>query len=254
MVQQGAHLVRASPRGEELLFLSPLAQFAPGKSIRGGVPVIFPWFGDDNAGRGAHGFARTAMWRVLEEGEDRARFELVDNPRTRSLWPHSFRLELRVAVGEDLALELSIENRDVSPWSFECALHTYLGVGDVERVLVHGFEGAAYLDKVRGFAPDREGDGPLSIRGEVDRIYQDLPGPVRVIDPVIGRELVVAPSGARSTVLWNPGPTRAAQLADLGEHWRRFLCVETANVGPARIELEPSATHRLGATITAHPL
>jgi len=254
VVHQGAHLVRASPRGEELLFLSPLAQFAAGKSIRGGVPVIFPWFGDDDAGRGAHGFARTAMWRVLEEGEDRARFELVDNPRTRALWPHAFRLELRVAVGESLVLELDIENRDVSPWSFECALHTYLGVGDVERVRVHGFERAAYLDKVRGFARDREGDGPLSIRGEVDRIYQDLPGPVRVVDPVLGRELVVSPSGARSTVLWNPGPQRAAQLADLGEHWRRFLCVETANVGPARIELAPGAIHRLGVTIAARPL
>lgn len=251
VVHQGAHLVRAAPGGEELLFLSPKSRFAVGTAIRGGVPVIFPWFGDDAKGRGAHGFARTAMWRLLEEGTDIVRLELTDNARTDALWPHRFRLELRVSVGDSLQLELAIENRDAAPFSFECALHTYLAVGDVAKVALHGFEGAAYLDKVRGFAPDREGSGPLSIHGEVDRIYQDLPGPVRIEDPVLGRDLVVSPSGARSTVLWNPGPSKAMKMPDLEEHWRQFLCVESANVGPSRIELQPGDAHTLAVSIAA---
>ena len=43
---QGAHLAHWTPRGQRpVLFVSPKSLFAPGKAIRGGVPIIFPWFG-----------------------------------------------------------------------------------------------------------------------------------------------------------------------------------------------------------------
>src|SRR5687767_14985434 len=60
---QGAHLAAWQPVGHApLLFLSGSSHFSRGKSIRGGVPVIFPWFGP-RAGHPAappHGFVRTA--------------------------------------------------------------------------------------------------------------------------------------------------------------------------------------------------
>src|ERR1700691_2930891 len=62
---QGAHLTHWQPAGEEsVLFLSGKSAFQKGKAIRGGVPVIFPWFGDRHDGQPgpAHGFARTAEW------------------------------------------------------------------------------------------------------------------------------------------------------------------------------------------------
>src|SRR3978361_1515284 len=43
---QGAHLAQWQPAGHgPVLFLSERSLFAPGKAIRGGVPIIFPWFG-----------------------------------------------------------------------------------------------------------------------------------------------------------------------------------------------------------------
>ena len=57
----GAHLAsfRTSEHGE-LLWLSEKARYAPGKAIRGGVPICFPWFGAHaRAELPAHGFART---------------------------------------------------------------------------------------------------------------------------------------------------------------------------------------------------
>ena len=43
---QGAHLLTWTPKGEPpVVWLSPQAKFAPGKSVRGGVPVCWPWFG-----------------------------------------------------------------------------------------------------------------------------------------------------------------------------------------------------------------
>src|SRR5262249_52656925 len=64
---QGAHLTRWTPRGKRpVLFLSSQSLFAPGKAIRGGVPIIFPWFGAraDGSPGPAHGFARASDWTV----------------------------------------------------------------------------------------------------------------------------------------------------------------------------------------------
>src|SRR5215472_9793634 len=60
---QGAQVTAWQPPGERpVLFTSPAAVFAPGKAIRGGIPIIFPWFGPHRRTRAApqHGFARTA--------------------------------------------------------------------------------------------------------------------------------------------------------------------------------------------------
>src|SRR5207244_10070890 len=63
----GAHVTHYQPAGATpVLFTSPHSQFAPGKAIRGGVPVIFPWFGPRSGHLAApeHGFARVADWSV----------------------------------------------------------------------------------------------------------------------------------------------------------------------------------------------
>ncbi|MDO7667262.1 MAG: D-hexose-6-phosphate mutarotase, partial [Pseudomonadota bacterium] len=43
---------------EDLFFLSDKVLYQEGKSIRGGVPICWPWFGDDTSGfeRPPHGF------------------------------------------------------------------------------------------------------------------------------------------------------------------------------------------------------
>src|SRR5690242_14412521 len=68
----GAHLATWNPMGQHPgLFLSPRADFEIGKPIRGGVPVIFPWFGAYALGEKKeglpypiHGFARSSVWTV----------------------------------------------------------------------------------------------------------------------------------------------------------------------------------------------
>lgn len=63
----GAHVTQWTPRGQQpVLFVSSKSLFAPGKAIRGGVPVIFPWFGPRGDGKPGpmHGFARVAQWTV----------------------------------------------------------------------------------------------------------------------------------------------------------------------------------------------
>src|SRR5437868_6675093 len=64
---QGAHLSEWTPRGQRpVLFVSSKSLYAPGKAIRGGIPVIFPWFGARSDGKSgpAHGFARSMEWQI----------------------------------------------------------------------------------------------------------------------------------------------------------------------------------------------
>src|SRR5580693_3822718 len=68
---QGAHIAHWTPRGHKpVLFMSSRSFLEPGKPIRGGVPIIFPWFGPRSDGKPGpmHGFARTVPWSVESAG------------------------------------------------------------------------------------------------------------------------------------------------------------------------------------------
>ena len=46
----GGHVTRFDRKGEKpVLFMSAQSLFKPGKAIRGGIPLIFPWFGPNAA-------------------------------------------------------------------------------------------------------------------------------------------------------------------------------------------------------------
>jgi glucose-6-phosphate 1-epimerase len=64
---QGAQVTAWQPRDERpVLFTSPKSAFAPGRAIRGGIPIILPWFGPSRHAPTApqHGFARTTTWHL----------------------------------------------------------------------------------------------------------------------------------------------------------------------------------------------
>src|SRR5689334_6299722 len=82
---QGAHVTNFKQRDEApLLFLSQCSRFEKNQPIRGGIPVILPWFGP-REGMGMHGFARLKAWEVKEvqpsvDGSMTVRFRLPDYP------------------------------------------------------------------------------------------------------------------------------------------------------------------------------
>ena len=251
---QGAHLVAARTTTGDPLFVSRRAEFAPGKAIRGGVPIIFPWFGDAPKGTrlGAHGFARTTPWREVERSSDgeRIALELTDSPATRKLWDHAFRLRFAIQVDDALTMTLETTNTGEIPFEYEVALHSYFAVADATRALVQGLEGAGYLDKPSGFTARRQGPDPIQFDGEVDRVYESNEAATRIDDVAAGRSIRIAKSGSRSTIVWNPGPKRARKMKDLGDDWSRFVCVESGNVGADRRTLAAGATDRLEVVVT----
>lgn len=238
------------PDGEPALFLSERARFEPDVPIRGGVPIVFPWFGPDpeHRGRPAHGFARRMPWRVCRADADEAVLELVDSEETRALWPHRFRIEYRASLSDELELEICVENRGEAPFPFESALHTYFRVSDVRRCLVYGLEGARYLDKTRGQASFTQGEAAVRFIEETDRTYLGTESTCRIEDG--NRVIVVRKSGSRSTIVWNPWRDWAARTVDFGDdEWERMVCVESGNVGVDAVTLSPGAQHRMTVRI-----
>lgn len=262
----GAHLTRWTPKGRHpVLWMSPRSHFADGKPIRGGVPLCFPWFGPNaaDASLPMHGFARLRPW-VLEHVERSGdgdgvrtvlRLALESDDATRALWPHGFRAVYTVSVGATLGMELAVENRSSEDLVVGEALHTYLAVGDVRRVAVHGLHGAAYIDKTRGTQRFTEDRPVVALTGETDRQYMTSAARTTVDDPILGRRVHVDKSGSGVTVVWNPWTDRAKALPDFDpESWPGMLCVETANSADAVVRIAPGATHRLAATIAVEPL
>ena len=249
---QGAQVLSFVPRGgRDWLWVSERARWSAGMALRGGIPICFPWFGPHPSERSfpAHGFARTTAWRlagVQEIGDDaRLALTLASDAATRAVYPHPFEARLEVTVGAELGLGFEVSNPGDAPLAFEVAFHTYFAVADLGQVAIEGLGGCAFVDKVAGGARRREGDGPVRIAGEVDRVY-DSDGPVTLVDPAGARSLRLESHGAGSTVVWNPAPTKTATLSDLApEAYQRFVCLETGAIGDRRITVAPGQQHRL---------
>lgn len=230
----GGHIVSWIPAGDqERLYLSPLAQAGGHHAVRGGIPVCFPQFAKRGP-LGQHGFARQQTWQWVE-GAQRGDvvigvLRLVDNDATRVLWPHAFAAELSFSFsGLQLDVELAVTNTGETPFQFQAALHTYLLVDDVRRARLGGLFGVQYLDTTTGHSQRQEMD-PFSFAGEIDRIYWDTKGPLSLATAA-GRTRITR-EGFDDVVVWNPGPARAAALADLpDDDWLQMLCVEAAQIG-----------------------
>lgn len=255
----GAHVTDFKKKGESpLLFTSQFSRFENGQPIRGGVPIIFPWFGS-REGEPMHGFARVSEWELHEattmpEGGVSLRFHLLDTSATAT-WP-PFHANYVVRVTDCLSLELTITNASSDQnFSFETCLHTYFAVGDISAVSITGLKGAAYLDKVDSFTQKTETGDAIKIASEVDSVFLDSTGPVEILDPKLRRKIRVEKSGSASTVVWNPGANKSQQMPDFGnEEHKQMLCVESGNVAKNRIILPPGKSALLKVKLSSTAL
>ena len=259
---QGAHVIEWQPHGgAPVLFISSRSLFQPGKAIRGGVPLIFPWFGAkaDDPKAPQHGFARSSEWQLGAVAKDakgavRLTLALAADDATRRVWPHDFTARYQVVIGETLEMALEVENTSSHPFSFEEALHTYLAVADAREIAVTGLAGTTYIDKVDGFKRKRQEAPQIRLSGETDSVYLDTPATCVVDDAGLRRRLVVDKSGSVSTVVWNPWQEKAGGMSDFGpDEWPKMVCVETANAADNAVRLSAGERHTMRAVVRAEP-
>jgi glucose-6-phosphate 1-epimerase len=254
----GAHVTHYQPaKAQPLLFLSSKSEFTPQKSIRGGMPICFPWFSSGKDGKAPifHGFVRTMEWKVdsATKTDDAVKLtlSLKSEEKTRAIWPFDFQLRYTVTVGSKLNLALEVTNTGSQPIEFEEALHTYFPVADIARAQVTGLENTEYLDKVQANKKVPQGKTPVTFAGETDRIYLGTRGTCIIHDPAGNQTITVAKNASNETVVWNPWIAKAKTMTDLGDgEWTRMLCIETCNVKDSAITLQPGQSHTMSATIS----
>lgn len=268
IAQQGAQILSYQRVGEPpLLWLSDQAIFRQGKSVRAGVPVCWPWFGNLQRNPAsvqamyhgeqapAHGLARTRDWQLLaveEQGADlHVEFELPEAQGDLPGWPHDVELKLQIVLGDTLSVALTSRNMGNSPVTISQALHSYFAVSDVRQARVEGVEGLHYIETLADWE-QRQQQGALGFAGETDRIYLGTPQTLSIVDPHWARRITLTCSGSRSAVIWNPWTERARELPDMADDgWQRMLCIETANVWDDVVELKPGASSALKVTIAS---
>ena len=259
---QGAHLTQWQPTGQKpVLFLSDRSAFTPGKAIRGGVPIIFPWFGartatpeNQRTDGPSHGFARTSEWTLAFAalaGDDlHLTLTLAPNDTTRALGYDHFHLAYQLTLGTELRLQLVVANQSEVPLHFEEALHSYFAVGDARQVSLIGLSDTDFLDKTDELKHKHQSDTLLKLTGETDRLYLNTVTTINLDDPTFNRRIAIGKSNSRTTVIWNPWSELTAKLPDMApDAWLTMTCIETVNASANAINLAPGQQHMMEAHI-----
>lgn len=253
---QGAQVTHWAPRNQkQVIWLSPEARYVRGKSLRGGIPVCWPWFGSHprEPTLPGHGYARTLEWDVIDieamnDGRTRLLFRLPEHESMRHFWPHKAVLECSIIVGETLEIALRTRNMQDEALSLTEALHCYFEIGDISKVRLYGLEDTEYLDKVDGGQRKLQ-QGLVMIDGEVDRVYLGTRAECIIEDPVLRRNIHICKQGSNSTVVWNPWAEKASKLGDMGEDgYRHMLCVESGNAVEDVVSIASGESHQLGVS------
>ncbi len=133
--------------GREVFYMDQSRFNDQSKSVRGGMPILFPICGnlpnnkflldDSEYFMNQHGFARDACWQInpLDDGQGINLF-LEDNNELFLLYPFKFSLSIDVRI-KDYKLEIvsRVKNKSLEkemPFSF--GLHPYFRVSDLENV------------------------------------------------------------------------------------------------------------------------
>ena len=252
----GAHVTHFQKLGEPpLLFMSQCSRFQLDAPIRGGIPVIFPWFGKPADKPGQHGFARVRNWELKElaspaDGSVTVRLRL---PYSTEL--PTCAVEYVVTVSQTLNIELIVTNKSESELVFENCLHTYFAVGEIGAAKIRGLKGVSFLDQLEDFARRTETDEAIIIASEVDRIYLDTSHTVEIHDASLRRIIRVEKKGSASTVVWNPWMAKSKTMQDFGDdEYHQMVCVESGNVAENQIRLALGQSTALKVKLSSQPL
>lgn len=244
---QGAQVLEFAACGRApLLWLSPNNTFAAGTAVRGGVPLCLPWFGEvasEPAGpaKPKHGLVRDQLWALVaseEKGDGALQLAFRFQHGGDALFAASFECVLRVGLGESLTFDLELTNLAEQAAEYSWALHSYFAVDDVNEVEVEGLSGIEYLDKTKGFARSCL-QGVQTFPGEVDRVFEQAPNRQKILttNPVSALS-----ENCHTVITWNPGAELAATIADIGEYYPGFVCVEHGNAFANSWQLQAGET------------
>ncbi|WP_046004157.1 D-hexose-6-phosphate mutarotase [Pseudoalteromonas rubra] len=248
---QGAQITEFIPAGQKnLLWVSEDETYLEGQSIRGGIPICWPWFGvHAEPDWPAHGFARKQVWRAERVEEDESAIRIVLSlPMVsidRTFWPHESSLTVEFVLSDQLEVKLTNTNTGSETFSLTQALHTYFPTPAIAQTRVDGLQGAQYIEFGEGpFTQDEV----VTFARETDMVYTQAPE-VQIIETPDGK-IEVGREHSSSCVLWNPWIEKSKRLSNFrDDEYHTMLCLEAANVMDDAVTLAPGESHTLTTKI-----
>jgi len=132
--QRGGLISELEIGARPLLYLDRSTVEDRSKSVRGGIPVLFPFAGKLDDDRLAltdtvipqHGFARNKPWSIIEQSASAVKIALEGDEDAQRQYPFDFVVEQTVTAEPDgLRVELQVVNRDSRPMPISPGWHPY---------------------------------------------------------------------------------------------------------------------------------
>ena len=132
--------------GKEILYFDEKRFIDKTKSIRGGIPILFPICGNLNTSSSVfgkdflqltqHGFARDLQWQYsLNENEKSLILTLNESKKTKKYYPFDFELKIEVFLKINcLEFEITIFNKTDIAMPINFGLHPYFNVSDFKNI------------------------------------------------------------------------------------------------------------------------
>ncbi len=147
--ERGGLITEWRSEGKDLLYFD-LERFRDkDKSVRGGIPILFPICGDlsdqypidgKKYSLKQHGFARDLPWSIsLLKDKLGITLKLNDSKETRSFFPFFFTLQMDVRLKEkSLYISVKIYNQGKDTMPFGFGLHPYFQVSNLQKIKIDG--------------------------------------------------------------------------------------------------------------------
>ena len=209
--------------GKDILYFDQKRFMDKTKSIRGGIPILFPIsgnlntsssvFGKDYMQLKQHGFARDMQWQYsFDENENFLCFFLNESKKTKKYYPFDFELRIKVTLKVNcLEFEITIYNKTDIAMPINFGLHPYFNVSD--------FKNLEFIDN------------PLNCQNQSKNIISNTLDELNNIH--LGVDLLMYTSGRssfRDKVFKREVILNHSYPFDLGVIWsdppRRMICLE----------------------------
>ncbi len=227
------------------------------KSIRGGIPILFPicgslennsLFGDNFLDLKQHGFARDQEWNYeFNQYKNTLCLTLSDNEITRKYYPYFFELKIDITwITETLIFNIEIFNKSSKNMPINFGLHPYFNISDFHNVKFIDYAKCCENQKKNNLV-NTEDLLKDSYKGIDLLMYSS--GKTSFVDYGLKRKITLTnPSPFDISVIWSDPP-------------RKMLCVEpwtsprnSLENGFRKIEIMPNSSQKLHASILVENL
>ena len=213
--ERGGIITRWRVDGKEVLYLDEERYADSSKTVRGGVPILFPICGnlpDDSFNyKGEsytlvqHGFGRRVPWKVTDTSTNNCAsitLEIVDTEETLKLYPFQFAVSYTYELVQNkLKIWQTYTNKSQKEMPFSAGFHPYFLVGDKQKLELE-IPGTEYDSNVDGTTKEFTGNFDYQ-KAEIDAAFTKISSNnTGFCDRDLGRKVTLRYSDLFSTVVF----------------------------------------------------